>query len=632
MNHIIVGTAGHVDHGKTELTLRLTGVNTDRLPEEKKRGMTIELGFVPLTLPNGQRLGLIDVPGHERFVKTMLAGVAGIDMVLLVVAADEGLMPQTIEHLHILHLLGVDKGVAVITKADLVDEEWLEMASAEVREALSPTTLAQAPLVAVSAYTGQGIDELLAVLAQVAAQIPPKTAGGHPRLPIDRVFSKVGFGTVVTGTLWQGQLQAGQTVEIWPGGREARVRGLQVHGQKVDVAQAGQRTAVNVSGLEVGALPRGGWLAATGLLRESWRLDVELRLLAEAKPVEQRSRLRLHHGTAEALARVQLLDREELLPGESCFCQLLLEKPLPPLRGDKIILRSYSPMVTIGGATVLDANPARHKRYRAEVLAELERHVNANTGDILLFILGGARALFTVAALAKESQLPAEEVEPLLKEFAQQGGVTALLIDGEPHYTRPEQLIAWYEELRAALADYHQSYPLRSGLALATVRTKHFPKFNQKQLTALVEKWCGEGLLHTQLAWLRLPNFTPQPNERQQAWLTAIHADYQAALFNPPDWQEQMAKLLVPEPEQPELLIWLLEEGFLLKIAEGVYFCAKAIDEARQKLAQVSATDGFTLAEARDALNSSRKYTLALLEYFDQEKITRRAGEKRILL
>ena len=633
MDHIIIGTAGHVDHGKTELTLRLTGINTDRLPEEKKRGMTIELGFVPLILPNGRRLGMIDVPGHERFVKTMLAGAAGIDMALLVVAADEGVMPQTREHLNILHLLGIDKGVLVITKADLADEEWLELIYEQVRELVADTTLAKAPLIAVSAHSGHGIEELLQLLARVADDVPPKPAGGHPRLPIDRVFSKVGFGTVVTGALWQGALATGQALEIWPGGREARVRGLQVHGQQVEQAQAGQRTAVNVSGLPVRALPRGGWLAAPKLLRESWRLDVGLRLLKEAKPLYQRCRLRLHHGTAEILCRLQLLDREELAPGESCFAQLLLEKPLPPLRGDKLILRSYSPMTVVGGATVLDANPARHKRYRAEVLAELERHSGADTGGLLMTILEREGLLYNAAELAKESQLPRGEIEPLLQDMLlTQGKLAALIIDAETYYAPPAKLAQWLEGLRKALAHHHQQYPLRSGMPLATARAKYFAKLSQKQLAALIEMWRGQGLLRLEDGWLALPDFAPQPRDQHLQWLKSIEADYQADLFNPPDWAEEMERLKIPEAAQPELLLWLIEQGILIKAAEGVYFHAQAICAARDALTQIGDAEGFTLAQVRDALNTSRKYALPLLEYFDREKITKRVGERRVLL
>ncbi|MCL2496893.1 MAG: SelB C-terminal domain-containing protein, partial [Clostridiales bacterium] len=549
-----------------------------------------------------------------------------------VVAADEGVMPQTREHLNILHLLGIEKGVAVITKADLADEDWLELKHEQVRELLADTTLAQAPLVTVSSTTGQGMDKLLDTIARVAADVPPKPAGGHPRLPIDRVFSKVGFGTVVTGTLWQGELAVGQALEIWPGRREARMRGLQVHGQHVEQALAGQRTAVNISGLPVGALPRGGWLAASKLLRESWRLDVELRLLKDAKPLCQRCRLRLHHGTAEVLCRLQLLDREELSPGEICFAQLLLEKPLPPLRGDKLILRGYSPMTVVGGATVLNANPARHKRYRAEVLTELKRYSCADSGGLLLDILERDGLLYSMAELAGESQLPRGEIEPLLQDLLTQGKLIALSMDSETYYAPPAKLTKWLSGLRKALSDYHEKYPLRSGLPLATARAKYFPKLSQKQLAVLIETWRGQGLLRLADAWLALPDFAPQPRGKQSEWLQCLEADYESNLFNPPDWAGEMERLKAPEAEQTELLLWLIEQGVLIKATEGVYFHARAIAVARDVLARFEDADGFTLAQMRDALDTSRKYVLPLLEYFDREKITKRVGEKRILL
>ena len=631
MNHIIVGTAGHVDHGKTQLTMSLTGINTDSLPEEKKRGMTIELGFVPFVLPSGIRLGLIDVPGHERFIKTMLAGVAGIDMALLVVAADEGVMPQTREHLNILHLLGIDKGVVVISKKDLADEEWLTLISEQVNELVSATTLADAPLVTVSAHTGEGLDELRQILDKVAATVPQKPDSGHPRLPIDRVFSKVGFGTVVTGTLWQGTLSVGQTIEIWPGGHRVRLRGLQVHGRQVEQALAGQRTAVNVSGLPVGALPKGGWLALPKLLRESWRLDVELRLLNETKPLQQRCRLHLHHGTAEVLCRLNLLDREELLPGESCFCQLLLEKPLPPLRKDKLILRSYSPMLVIAGATVLDANPLRHKRYRAEVIAEIRQHAVTDTSSILKIILERQCAFFNISELAKESQLPHTQINPLLKDLISQGKLTSIFIDDEEFYASLTQLNLGYEKVKQALFHYHQDFPLRYGLSVATARTKYFPRLNQKQFMALIQKWCKEEMLSQEKGCLSLKGFTPQPSGEQQKWLQQLEMAYANNLFDPPYLVDEMEALKIPQTDHIELVAWLCVQGILTKLAEGLYIHTKAITVAQNKLKRFK-DNGFTLAQARDTLATTRKYTLPILEYLDREKITKRVEDKRILL
>jgi selenocysteine-specific elongation factor len=350
MQRIIIGTAGHVDHGKTVLTKRLTGVDTDRLKEEKKRGISIELGFAPLTLPSGIKVGLVDVPGHERFIKNMLAGIAGIDLVLLVIAADEGVMPQTREHLDIINLLEVKKGIVVVTKTDLVDAEWLELVKGEIEEVLKGTVLEHAPVVPVSALTGQGIPQLLEVIDRMALETPPKLITGKMRIPIDRVFTITGFGTVITGTLWSGRLKAGETVEILPRELTARVRNIQVHGEKVSEATAGQRVAVNLAGVETEEVFRGDVLAEPGLLTASHRIDVKLTLLKHINiALEQRVRVRIHHGTREVLGRVNLLDREELLPGENCFCQLVLETPLMALRGDHFVIRSYSPMLTKSG-------------------------------------------------------------------------------------------------------------------------------------------------------------------------------------------------------------------------------------------------------------------------------------------
>ncbi len=629
MEHIIVGTAGHVDHGKTELTLALTGINTDRLPEEKKRGMTIELGFVPLVLDDGRRLGLIDVPGHERFVKNMLAGAAGIDMFMLIIAADEGIMPQTVEHLHILHLLGIEKGLIVITKKDLVDQEWLSLIEEEISNLVQDTSLAGASMIAVSALTGEGIADLKAELAAIAAQVKPKTRSGHFRLPIDRVFSKTGFGTVITGTLWQGKIAIGDEIDIWPGGEKARVRGLQVHGAKVDAAFAGQRTAVNVAGQAVDDLPKGGWLAHPNLLQETYRLDIELSLLAQANPLKQRSRLRVHHGTKEVLARLQLLDREELEPKQTCFAQLLLESPLPVLRGDRLILRSYSPAITVAGAAIIDANPERHKRHNAVVIDSLRRKAKAAADDIVADILVKEQAIATINTLAKWLKQPKEELELIIAAMMDIGKLVIFEIDGQSHYGEPDLLKGWQDNLLAALTKYHQDYPLRSGLALATAHKQFFKKLTQKQLMVILDKWQQEGLIKIDNSWLSLADFAVKPSPAQAALIEKIESIYQENLFAPPDLEQVMADLKVSADLKAELQIYLADRDILLHIGDNLWFYKQALAKAEQLLRNQSAADGFSLAEARDALNSSRKYVLAILEYFDNRKITVRVGENR---
>lgn len=626
--HIIVGTAGHVDHGKTELTAVLTGINTDRLPEEKKRGMTIVPGFVPLVLPNGRRLGLIDVPGHEKFVKNMLAGVAGVDMVMLVIAADEGVMPQTAEHLHILHLLGIDKGVAVITKADLADEEWLELVKEQVAEILAATSLKDAPIVVTSAYTGYGLDELKQRLMEIAERVERKPLSGYARLPIDRVFSKTGFGTVITGTLWSGRLKEGQKVELWPSGREARIRSLQVHNEKVEEALAGQRTAVNLSGVEAAEAPRGGWLADPGLLRESRRFDVSLRLLSTAKPLAQRARVRLHHGTAETLARVNLLDRDELVPGESAFCQLELENPLPPLVGDKLVLRSYSPMITIAGGTVLDIAPTRHKRYRPEIIAALEARTQGSGADRLAEVLDREARPLTRETAAKVAQTPVKEITLLLTELKETGRALVLDIDGEENWLSATVAADIRYRIADLLREYHRKYPLRNGYPAAELRPRFFTDFSVKQMNALLDLWQSEGELAIKGAALALASFAPQPGEKEQVLLARLEQVYQEQLFCPPLWAELTGEVKIKTDEANELLQYLLEQGKLVKARE-YYFHATAPKKALNKMKVAETHEGFGVGDIRELLGVSRKYTLALLEYMDTHKFTLRVGDKR---
>ncbi|MDO4733582.1 MAG: SelB C-terminal domain-containing protein, partial [Bacillota bacterium] len=538
-------------------------------------------------------------------------------------------MPQTFEHLNIIHLLDIDKGVVVITKSDLVDEEWLELIREQVEELIAETSLKDAPIVACSALSGEGIPALRKALEEVAAQVKPKAASGHCRLPVDRVFSKSGFGTVVTGTLWSGKLKTGDTVQIWPHGREARIRSLQVHGQSVQESLAGQRTAVNLSGVDLEETPRGAWLAAPGLLRESYRLDVSLRLLVDAKPLAQRCRVRLHHGTAEALARVALLDREELLPGESCYCQLVLETPLPPLRGDKLILRSYSPMYTIGGATVLDANPPRHKRYREDVLAAMEMKSQADTASSLLDVLAAEKAPLNLKAWAKAAQVPVEELHLIVEELLKEERLIVLSIDGEDFFLPPEKGDELMEAVLRSANRYHEKYPLRAGLPLAELRSRFCEKFSQKQVNALVNLWAEKGALRQDSAAVACPGFQARPSVEQQKSLDHLCAEYEAHLFDPPEWTELVSSLRIPAAEASELLQWLSEKGKVKKIGDLV-FSAQSMAEAESRLRKISSADGFTLAEARDALGSSRKYVLPLLEAMDMARITQRLGDKRV--
>jgi len=630
MRRIVIGTAGHVDHGKTALTRALTGVDTDRLAEEKNRGISIQLGFAPLPVSEDMVAGIVDVPGHEKFIKTMLAGVAGIDMVLLVIAADEGIMPQTKEHLDILSLLGVERGILVINKADLVDEEWLEMVTEEVIQAVKDTPLANAPVVRVSAVTGMGLPELQEKIREIAATIPLHPASGQARLPIDRSFSSTGFGTVVTGTLWSGHLLLGDVVELWPGGTQARIRTLQVHGAKVDTANAGQRVAINLAGIEVAQAPRGGWLAAKGLLNPSYRLDVDLKLLDSAKALPQRSRVRLHHGTAEILGRVQLLDREELAPGEECYAQIALEEPITAVRGDRFVIRSYSPMVTIGGGKILEGQAQRHKRYRDDVMEAMVLKAVGSPAELFVATMEEtAPYLLTTKEVLTAAGLTEGDFEACRKDILENS--EALVISSDEQLwmgSRREQVLI--EQVEKTLEEYHKQYFLRPGMPKEELRTRLFADIPLKPFQQLLRYWTQKSRLVLTEQSVALPYFSPEPTPELIAWKEKAIALLEKEPYSPPAWGEVIASL--PASLRSEAYFWLAGEGVVVRVAEDMVWSTKALAAAKEMIAaHIRETGSISLAVVRDLLQTSRKYALPFLEYLDAIKYTKRKGEERIL-
>lgn len=630
-SHIIVGTAGHVDHGKTHLTIALTGIDTDRLPEEKRRGLTIVPGFVPLDLKSGRRLGLIDVPGHEQFVKNMLAGVAGIDMVLFVIAADEGVMPQTVEHLNILNLLGINKGVVAITKSDMVDEEWLTMITEDVKQLLAPTALKNAPIIAVSAQKGYHIEELKDLLDEVASTVKERPFTGLARIPVDRVFHKQGFGTVITGTLWSGHIDNGQTLELLPAGVELRVRGIRVHDVPVEEAQAGQRTALNLTGPEVEAIKPGCWLAQTGVLQESHRLDVALDLLKGAKSLSKHAPVRVFHGTAEVLGRVRLLDRDLLLGGESCLCQIELEGPLAPLRGDRVILRGYSPIVTIAGATVLDANPPRYKLSDPNTMKTIERKSHLDAGQGILTALLEKNSLLNLQEVTTAAQLTKEETLTALQDLQARGQVQLLAIDGNTLYYTGEQDANWQQLLTEALQSCHGKYPLRRGIPIPEIRQRLLTKLNVKQCNALLNIYEQQGLLTiSSEGVVAKADFVPKLTPTQKDILAKAELAYTEGAFMPPDWEELSTQLKIKPAEAQEYLGWLLDNKKVSKIAT-MLFMYDALNKAQQLL-KAQHPQTFTIAEARDVWKTSRKFAQLLLDTMDSQGITKREGDSRVFL
>ena len=606
----VIGTAGHVDHGKSTLVKALTGIDPDRWAEEQRREMTIDLGFAWRTLPSGRTVSLIDVPGHERFIKNMLAGIGGIDAALLVVAADESFMPQTEEHLAILDLLGVSHGLVVLTKVDLVDDEWLALVVEEVRERLHNTSLAHAPIVPVSARTGRGLDTLLAALDTLLDATPTRSrASGSPRLPIDRAFTIGGFGAVVTGTLIDGPLRVGDEVEILPQRLRGRVRGVQTHQQKSEVALPGSRVAVNLSGISHHEIARGNLLAYPGTRSPADRIDVRVRLTAG---LAQNAALELFVGAAQTLCRATLLDREELAAGEQGWLQLRLVTPVAVARGDRYILRTPSPSRTIGGGVIVDTHPARHRRFRPEVLARLESLARGTPADLLRPALAdNLPHTFAelLAASGLDEQLGREGLHALASEVITlgEGGARTVFIS-------PTGLATLREKLAQALAGYHRRYPLRQGMPREDARSRL--KISAAAFEALL--FSSSDVVRTDERVVWLPDHSPQPDQTQARQVRNLLAEFAASPYAPP----------TPKIDA-ELLAYLVEQNQLVRVAEDVVFLAEPYAEMLAWVRDQIASGSLTVAAMRDRFRTSRKYALALLEHLDERKITRRVGDTR---
>ncbi len=624
---MIIGTAGHVDHGKTELIKTLTGIDTDRFNEEKERGISIDIGFAPYRLPDGHLAGVVDVPGHEKFIHNMLAGIGGIDLVLLVIDATEGVMPQTREHLDILNLLQINKGLVVITKVDLVDEEWLELVIEEVKEALEDFFLAEAPVHCVSAVTGQGIEELRQAIDSLAGTVLEKDIDAPLRVPVDRFFSASGFGTIITGTVLGGTVAAGQTVELLPPGKEYRVRGVQVHGQKVEKAYAGQRVALNLAGLDKKDVIRGSVVAEPGYFHLTRYCDARLRLLPSAqRPLVNMAPVHFYLGTARVVSRMRLLGTEELAPGEEAFVQCRLDKPVVARRGDPFIIRSYSPMRTIGGGLVLDENPARHKRFRQDVL---QRFQELEKEDPLPFVLQklGEKHYATLKDLAQLTQMGPEPLQEMLERARQQGEVVQL----DDLYVRRPALERWEEDILQEVEKFHRSRPLQPGMQRAPLSALLPGKPPQRLFDALLDRMLEQGLLGMSRELVFKPGFKPAPDSRQEKLLARLEEHFKHAGLDMSALKEAEQKFGLKKGEEEELLDYLLFQGILVKVSEDVYLhrdvyrqCIRALGEYFQD------HDSITLAQYRDLLQTSRRHAQALLEHFDGMKYTRRVGDERV--
>ncbi len=622
MTHVI-GTAGHVDHGKSTLVQAMTGIDPDRLAEEKQREMTIDLGFAWLTLPSGRTVGIVDVPGHRDFIENMLAGVGGIDLALLVIAADEGVMPQTREHLAILDLLGVTNAVVALTKIDMVpDPEWLELVALDVSELLDQTALRDAPIVPVSARTGDGLPDLLTALDAALGKQPPRPDLGRPRLPIDRIFTISGFGTVVTGTLTGGSLHVGDEVVIQPRGLHARIRGLQSHKEAISSAQPGSRVAVNLSGVDRGDIQRGDVVTRPGTLRGTTLIDVQFRYLPDAgRPLQHNAEVKFFSGAAESVAHVRLVGNRELLPGEEGWLQLRLAQPLALDKRDRFILRYPSPAQTIGGGVVLDPHPPhRWRRFKPEVIARFETLAAGTPEDLVLHALQGETAL-TPADLAARTGLAGSAIEAALAALAGEGQVFELLSGSWM------ALAAWQRltgRMQAELAAYHQRNPLRLGMPREALRSRL--GLSGKLFQPFVQRAVESGILVDAGTALSLPEHRVTFTPAQQAAIDRLMREFQAQPTTPPATRDAAA--LVGE----DVLAALFEQGRLVQVNEDVLFDADTYAELVRQVEQFIEREGsITVAQARDLFNTSRKYVLALLEHLDSIGVTRRTGDERVL-
>ena len=613
----VIGTAGHIDHGKSTLVQALSGIDPDRLREEKERGMTIDLGFAWLKLSSGQEVGIVDVPGHERFIKNMLAGVGSIDLALLIVAANEGVMPQTREHLAILDILGIKRGIVVITKKDLVDTDLLDLVKMDIEELIGHTGLARSPVIAVSAVTREGITEAIKLIDDMLKSTEPRQDIGRPRLPIDRIFTISGAGTVITGTLLDGSLSLGQEVEIVPRGLKSRVRGLQTHKAKLNVATPGSRVAVNLVGITTSELKRGDVLTKPGWLTPTTMLSVQLRLLSYIRhPLRHGAPVSFHTGAAEAMAKVRLLEKEKLEPGETTWAQMVLVEPVAMVKGDRFIIRS--PAETLGGGKIVDAHAKRLRRFRPEVIKNLKVKEEGTTEEVFMAQLE-ARQPLELGEFLSHGDLRAGDVQEAVESLLREAKIIGI---GQGEHRLLFTAAGWErtgKEANAIVQDYHRRFPNRSGMPKVELGSR---LKLAKYLPVVLPRLADEGVLREEGLLVRLPSHEVKLTPLQQAKIAAFLADLTRNPYAPATDQ-------LPEPD---LLNWLVEQQRVVKVSEGVVFATSAYNEMVAKItAYIKAHGKITLAETRDLFHTSRKYAQALLEHLDEKRVTRRVGDERVL-
>jgi selenocysteine-specific elongation factor len=630
LNHLVIGTAGHIDHGKTTLIKALTHIETDRLEEEKKRGISIELGFAHIKLPSGRLAGIVDVPGHERFIKNMLAGATGMDMVMLVVAADEGVMPQTVEHLQILSLLNVSHGLVALTKIDMVDEETTELARLEVGEVLEGTFLEGCPILPVSGITGEGVDKLLIEIDRVADLVTPRDLKAPPVMPVDRVFSIQGFGTVATGTLAMGTFKCDDKVDIVPAGLTGRIRGLQVHGVDTETAFAGQRVAVNLAGLKKEVLNRGDLMCAPGFVVPTTTIDVNLTVLKDvSKPVKSLERLRIYVGAKEVLGRVAIIGQRNIGPGETGFARLRLEEPVGVLAGDPFVVRTYSPMATIGGGLILDANPVHRKLSNPQLVNYLK-------------VLSAKDMEQVIEIITDESGKGIQTYNELRRNFGRRKGfkdtlskaltyskVEEINASGVKYYVSTAYLNKSCKKLNDTLERFHRDNPLKPGMSQEELQ-------NAVQVDAVLFNHVMAKLLNNKKIkqdqqYVSIVGFSVKLSNREKQLLKKILDKLKETGFTPASSQELEQAAGLSRNDFKNIINTAVLSGEVAKIQEGFYFSSESYSSIKEKLIELIDEKGsITVAEFRDMLGTSRKFALLILEHFDNVKLTKRVGDMRV--
>jgi len=633
VKQIVLGTAGHIDHGKTTLVKALTGINTDRLKEEQLRGITIELGFAWLDLPGGLRIGIVDVPGHEKFVKNMVAGATGIDVVAMVIAADEGVMPQTREHMEICQLLGVKYGFVVLTKTDLVDDEWLELVTDDIRKFVKDTFLDDAPVLPVSAVTGKGIPEFIKTLDELSPKIPGRSSSGLFRLPVDRVFTMKGFGTVITGTLISGRVEVGETIMIYPSGVTSKVRGIQVHNESVNEAVAGMRTAINFQGLDKTSVDRGEVVSTPGALIQGYMLDVSLHLLkSNKKPVKNRTRVRFHTGTSEILGNLVLLDREELLPGEETVAQIRLDSPTAVVKDDRFVLRSFSPVRTIAGGQILNPVPRKHKRFKPEVTEGLKSLSTLLPEELIAYYVAESGYMgVSFSDLKVMTNISEKHLDGNLQNLLSKKKI--VLIDKESRiYLHQDGIENLKKEMHDFIDAYHKANLLKAGMPKEELKSKLPAFLNPKLFILIINQMIKDKNIALDEDMVRLEGHKVSLGEDQSSIKKKIITAYKESGLTPPYFKELVQEHKIDPARAKDVLMLLVDEGVVLKVKEDLYYHSDNLNDIKNRMIEFLRKNGeMSAPQFKEMAGASRKFLIPLLEYFDSKNVTIRIGDIRKL-